>query len=334
MLTRAKAKRIKSTEDSASNRASAETIDMPDNNDNSNLPATVNALDEQLRVERERIWRQRMEWEGLRLRLVDELRASTEAQEQQAIEIRRLRDEVEQLQNNSNESGAGNQNAGMLNGLVHGIHLMNLNIKPPRFGNDLLANPNEFLELVEKYFRIKKVQEDCQLLVLETLLEGRARDWYRAQNNVFADYASFKTGFLEEFYSVATQVRLKAQWSSRRYAMGDGTMQSYFLRQASVAQYFSPKLDQYEINYSVVQQLPMRARDVLVTVDYAATNVVARALAQLDASYEENRNRESRRSPPQNAPSNNSSFNGSPNTTVSSGVSPYASSSPNMSGNY
>ena len=120
-------------------------------------------------------------------------------------------------------------------------------------------------------------------------------------------------------------MRLKAQWSARRYTSADQAMQSYFLKQASGAQYFTPKLDQYEINYSVVQQLPMRARDALVTIDYGDTNAVARALAQLDLSFEENRNRESRRSPP----SHNSAFQpSSPNTSGNNRVSHYTTSSP------
>lgn len=70
-------------------------------------------------------------------------------------------------------------------------------------------------------------------------------------------------------------------------------------------------MDQYEINYSVVQQLPMRARDALVTIDYGDINIVARALAQLDLSFEENRNCDPRRSLPNN--------NSSPNNPAHSG---------------
>lgn len=106
-------------------------------------------------------------------------------------------------------------------------------------------------------------------------------------------------------------------------------MQGYFLKQVSIAQYFTPKLDEYEINYTIVQQLPMCARDALVTIDYGNTNAVARALAQLDASYEENKNRDVHRNPS----SQNSSAATSPNTSGGSGGSRYVSSLPNTSGN-
>lgn len=79
------------------------------------------------------------------------------------------------------------------------------------------------------------MQEDCKLLILETLLEGRARDWYRAHQGHYLTYNTFKLAFLQEFYSIPTQVRLKAQWSSRRYASSDGSMHSYFYQQASAA---------------------------------------------------------------------------------------------------
>ena len=90
-------------------------------------------------------------------------------------------------------------------------------------------------------------------------------------------------------------------------------MQSYFLKQISVAQYFTPKLDQYEINYSVVQQLPGHARDALVTIAYEDTNHVARAIAQLDMTYEDSRSRDGRRNP--------INGNASQNTTSSQGYS-------------
>lgn len=332
MLTRSKAKSGDNARHNANGNDIVHEVNMTDNA-NRNLPIDppnqFAIMEEQLRVERERLDRQRGEWEALRLRMVDEMREAREAREAQDREIRRLREENEQLRNNSNATEGGERNAGMLNGLVHGIQSMNLNVKLPRFGNDLTVNPNEFVEQVEKYFRVKKVQDECKLLVLETLLDGRARDWYKAQNNAYADFEAFKVAFIEEFYSTATQVRLKAQWSARRYAQSDQSMQSYFHKQASVAQYFTPKLDQYEINYSVVQQLPMRARDALVTINYGDTNAVARALAQLDASFEESKNREIRRNPP----THNSSFTTSPNTSASSGGSRYASSTPNTSGN-
>ena len=57
----------------------------------------------------------------------------------------------------------------------------------------------------------------------------------------------------------------------------------------------------------------MRARDALVTIEYSDTNAVARALAQLDLSFEENRNRERRRS----LPSHNFAFQ--PSLTNTSG---------------
>ena len=167
------------------------------------------------------------------------------------MQERLIRQENEQLRNNSITSEGNDRNAGMLNGLVNRIQLMNITIKPPRFGNDYTANPSEY--------------------------PRRARDWYQAQTDAYFDFNEFKVAFLEEFYSVPTVVHLKTQWSSRRYTSADSSMQSYFFQQSTAAQYFTPKLEQYEINYSVVQQLPMRARDALVTIDYGNTNAVARA---------------------------------------------------------
>ena len=318
MLTRAQANRLENPENTSTDSDSLNESGINNQSlepvDSEILEPSV-TMEEQIRVERERLARQRAEWEVLRLRMVEELRGAREARDLQERELRLIRQENEQLRNNSVTSESTDRNAGMLNGLVNGIQSINITIKPPRFGNDYTANPSEFLEQVQKYFLVKKVQDDCQLFVLETLLDGRARDWYRAQTDAYVDFNAFKVAFLEEFYAVPTVVRLKTQWSSRRYTSADSSMQSYFFKQSSAAQYFTPKLEQYEINYSVVQQLPMRARDALVIINYGNTDAVARALAQLDASFEERKSRDVRRNPPNIqsnslAPPNNSGNSG------------------------
>lgn len=105
----------------------------------------------------------------------------------------------------------------MLNGLLHGIQSMNINIKPPRFGNDLMANPSEFVRQVKKYFVVKKVSDETKLLLLETLLDGRAVDWYRAQSNAYPDFNSFKAAFSKNF--VPLQLRFVSKLNGRRVVM-------------------------------------------------------------------------------------------------------------------
>ena len=153
MLTRSRAKldinpsnNNRSMVDSASNMS-------PNPTGQATVQASGAAV-KQLRVKRERMNRQREEWESLRLRMIAETRETNERQER---ELLRLREENDLLRNASSVAEGSNTNTGLLSGLVNGIQLMNLNVRPPRFGNDLMANPNEFMEQVEKYFLIKKV---------------------------------------------------------------------------------------------------------------------------------------------------------------------------------
>ena len=74
----------------------------------------------------------------------------------------------------------------------------------------------------------------------------------------------------------------------------------------------------------------MRARDAFVTVDYGNTNVVARALTQLDILLDESRSRDSYRIDPGFSNSNNNSAGSSGHY---SGVNSQMGVSGNNSGN-
>lgn len=156
MNTRSKAqKQIFSTQVGDCNPPS---INMPHNNTSDDPLAGISmAEQEQFRVDRERIARQRAEWESVRLKLVEEINGMREDMVRMNVQVTQLRRENEQLRSMSARSETEQENGtGMLNGLVRGINSMNLNIRPPRFGKNLKVNPREFLEGVEKYFLIKK----------------------------------------------------------------------------------------------------------------------------------------------------------------------------------
>lgn len=142
------------------------------------------------------------------------------------------------------------------------------------------------------------------MIIVENALEGRAKVWYNANRVQFANYEAFKTAFLNEFFSIPVRVRMKSQWASRKHTGQSGTLQTFFLKQITEAEYFSPPLDPYELNYTVVQQLPIRVRKSLVTVDYTDSNSIANSLSQLDMVNEE-RDRFHRATPNQNNSCNN-----------------------------
>lgn len=86
-------------------------------------------------------------------------------------------------------------------------------------------------------------------------------------------------------------MKFKTEWSARKFKPGSNLcLREYFLEQTRAAKYITPRMDDYEINYTIIKQLPQRVRDALSTVDYLKSDVISQALARLDASYTENYN--------------------------------------------
>ncbi|KAK2577568.1 hypothetical protein KPH14_012858 [Odynerus spinipes] len=207
------------------------------------------------------------------------------------VENERQRAELMQLRDNStNMPTRENDTANLVSGLVHSFNTMNIDVKIPKFEDELKINPLDFLDRLDKYFTFRKCSEFEKLLVIENAIEGRGKIWYNANRCNFMNYVTFKEAFEKEFYSVPMQAKIQSQWSARRFDPRKETLQTFFLFQITEARWFLPKLDQYTINYRVVQQLPVRVREALVTIDFSNVSTVTTALAQLDLTYEEREN--------------------------------------------
>ena len=156
----------------------------------------------------------------------------------------------------------------------------------PKFCENLLCNPIEFLDEVDRFFRFKGVREEQKLVLIEHMLTGRARIWYTIHRRDLFNYIDFKEAFKTEFYSVPVQVGIRNKWRDKRYRLSDGSLLLYFYQQVKASQHIEPIMSSYEVNYSIVQQLPSRIREILSVVDYSNTHIIAQALEQLDANRE------------------------------------------------
>ncbi|KAK2577556.1 hypothetical protein KPH14_000789 [Odynerus spinipes] len=72
-------------------------------------------------------------------------------------------------------------------------------------------------------------------------------------------------------------------------------MAEYFQGQIREAQYFDPPLTSYEINYSIIQQYPMRIRETLAVINYENTDAILQALEQVGEFQDEKYNQNERR---------------------------------------
>lgn len=132
---------------------------------------------------------------------------------------------------------------------------------------------------------MRNVPSEFQVATLEQMLSGHTRNWFRINKRNIVSIEEFERLFLEEFYTVPIRVAFKAQWASKKYYAKDSTLQEYFYSQLLQAKYFDPPVLPYEINFSIVQQMPPAVQFALSTVDFSQTGAITQALAQIDITH-------------------------------------------------
>ena len=208
---------------------------------------------------------------------VDELkRANTVGNHDQTIERTPNNDQsvdsnlLEPAQTVVSNDSNSNANLNLVNGILSHFETLQISIVMTTYDSER-GNPAEFVEKIEKYYRRKKIKDEQKLLIIEDALMGRARLWYEARLSPFIGYDHFKSVFLSEFYSIEARMKIKTEWGSRKFRSQDRSLVEYFNEQVRMTKYISPRLDDYEVNYTIIKQLPQRARDALATADYAQT---------------------------------------------------------------
>ncbi|XP_031779488.2 uncharacterized protein LOC116416172 [Nasonia vitripennis] len=190
---------------------------------------------------------------------------------------------------NNNDQNS-NINLDLVNGILSHFETLHVSLVLPTYDGEN-GNPIQFIEKLEKYFIRKKIKHEQKLLVVEDALKGRARVWYEARFSPFISFEHFKRIFNDEFYSLEARMKFKTEWAAKKFKPGSNhCLREYFLEQTRAAKYITPRMDDYEINYTIIKQLPQRVRDALSTVDYLKSDLISQALARLDASYSENYN--------------------------------------------
>lgn len=252
-----------------------------------NLKAEVDRLrqlngtqNEQLSILRRQIAQTRVgeggEIENLRSE-VDRLRQLNGTQDEQLTILRR---QVAQPR------GSDVVDNRFINTLVDSLRSLNIESKIPIFSDS--QNPHIFLEKLDKFYKLKHVSNINRLDFLDEAFEGRAKIWHETQN--YENYDDFKQKFLEEFFSIPVRVRVKSKWFAKRFDPANDQLNKYFLNQVKDAQYFIPKMDNYELHYIIIQQLPIRIREIMATVDFNDFNKISQCLSQLDLTFTDKQN--------------------------------------------
>lgn len=248
--------------------------------------------------------RQQQEAEGQRAeiqRLQQQLTARDAAENNLQAQLQQLQAELEQTRARVNVAQVNLQNhnaqaaqvppmrdfATEFLTMIGNIQLNNIESKVTEFTDENLKNPLEFLEEVEKFFRVKQIDENRRVHVVSLLLRGKAKNWFELRNN-FENYEDFKTQFAEEFYPIPVQVREKYKWLDTRFnPKSDANLQSFYFSQLRKAAFIKPIMSNYEKNHSIIQQLPVSARQALASIDCNQNNLISQTLSNLDSLFTE-----------------------------------------------
>ena len=282
------------------------------NNKSKKMPILPREEDDNMRQQREELDKQRTELEQLRAQLEAERLAIEEAREQYRAEQRRAAAEraaaaatypdlpaplqqAPQVQENLPPRAASlphptalseNQRNFEIGMIVNNLQNMNIDVKTPKFFDEMSLNPCEFLEDMERFYILKGIKEDRKLVFIQQALDGKARLWLDLKGS-FENYTAFKEAFLSEFYSTPVAIKIKSKWIARKFNGQNGTLQTFFYKQAKEANYFIPKMSAYEINYSILQQFPFWVQESLASIDFSNSSLIGQTLALLDTIYAE-----------------------------------------------
>lgn len=142
--------------------------------------------------------RQEIANEPERLRLLREelenLRNNLHA-EQQAVQRQReeLAQRNNQLQNNAPRAHRPEPILAVadVGNIVNQLSNIQIDIKLPKFDNETLKNPIEFLNEFDKFCQIKRIDDGNRTLLIQQCLEGKARTWCELRG-VFENYQVFR----------------------------------------------------------------------------------------------------------------------------------------------
>lgn len=265
-----------------------------------------------LQAERERLERERQEFETMRNELqsvpFEKFKADVVRECKSLREtIEKQNTEIEVLKYRNNEMS--NQNNFNPNLFFENFCLMNLDVKLPKFSDIDSMNPLKFLNESSDYISLKKIPDQHKLTIVRSALENRARMWF--ESKIFANYNDFEKTFRDEFYSIPVQVEIKSKWAARKQIFSGLSLESYFLKQFSEAVHFIPKMEKYEINFKIIDQLPFDIQRALIGFDYHDENKILRSLSRMDsiAKQKEKIDRKSRNAIPPSNFSENKTIN-------------------------
>lgn len=159
--------------------------------------------------------------------------------------------------------------------------------KPRKFTGNNMTHPKEFLREMEEYFRDSRTHEEQKLRVIGRCLEGSAKIWFQAFKSGMENYEQFSKLFLNKYWSMETQLNLRAELYSNQYSSTTPTYySSFFASQLTKMKNLDNPPTQEEIIRALIRQFPRETQDVLIAANIQNYLQFDETLRKLDHASE------------------------------------------------
>ncbi|XP_033607196.1 uncharacterized protein LOC117282271 isoform X2 [Cryptotermes secundus] len=140
----------------------------------------------------------------------------------------------------------------------------------PQFDEGTGINPVYYLRQLDEFMTVRNIPQAHQLSIACKSITGcLGRQWIEAIRHNLADYAAFRTNFLNAWWSSAQQSLVKCKLYQSKYSRQSGlSLSAHFLKHATSAFYLDPKPTESEVIHAIIPHFPIaKALDVLKRIE-------------------------------------------------------------------
>jgi hypothetical protein len=150
--------------------------------------------------------------------------------------------------------------------IVNVAHGFKADKKPLVFNGDSSLHPVKFLNELESYFRLNRVNDvGLKKEIAVRCLEGAADNWVGPRRETLATFEDFKAAFLHRYWGEARQEEVRAEIYKGKYDKECGlTFADYFNKILNLARYLTIPMSDATVMKHIASHYPARVGRILV----------------------------------------------------------------------
>jgi len=129
--------------------------------------------------------------------------------------------------------------------------------KPTFYGNYKDQHPIDFLQNLEKYFRVKQINNEKKLLIIRDCLRNAAGDWFATVRFQIRNYSDFRDVFIDEFWSREIQIQTWSSCLNTSQVPSNVTYREHFAQWSAKLRHLQvPQISEEEIVTNIASHYP------------------------------------------------------------------------------